>query len=646
MGARRALRALGPALVALALSVVLPAGSAWAEEGSIAHVEATSDGLRILVDVPAGTNVDLAGVRATLDGTELDATASSTRDGAAVSRTTVLAIDTSQSMAQGGRFAAAKEAATTYLDAVPSDVEVGIVTFDNTVEVALEPTVDRDAARTVVAGLALAQDTLLYDGVMAAIDAAGDSGQRTVLLLSDGADAGSTHSLDDATARIEDSNTRVDIVALDLPANRVAPLRTMASAGRGEVITSSGTALADAFAAEAEVLTGQVLVSAPLPQGFDADVATVEVTLPVSGGGEAVTARALAPIEAASGTEEEVSTALPSVGSDSGWAPPDWVLWAGLATLAVGLVTAAVLLVPAPPPPLSIADRVAAYSTHTRGAPAAEDQRNATEPVLDQVKAAAAGVLERNSGLNERMTRRLSAAGSEFKPSEWLLVHIGSVLAAAVVGLVLGGGNIFVGVAFLAVGFVLPPLFLTFQIGRRQRAFDAALPEVLQLLSGALSAGLSLAQAVDTVVREGPEPIASEFKRVLVEARIGVQLEDAFEGVAERFQSKDFAWAVMAIRIQRQVGGNLAELLTTVAGTMRERQFLRRHVRALSAEGRLSAVILCGLPPLFGLYLFATNREFLSPLVADVRGWLLLGFGVIWMSIGAFWMSRMVKVEA
>ncbi|NHA00011.1 hypothetical protein G5V59_06760 [Nocardioides sp. W3-2-3] len=79
------------------------------------------------------------------------------------------------------------------------------------------------------------------------------------------------------------------------------------------------------------------------------------------------------------------------------------------------------------------------------------------------------------------------------------------------------------------------------------------------MISGALSAGLSLAQAVDTVVREGPEPIASEFKRVLVEARIGMPIEDAFEGVAQRFESKDFAWSVMAIRIQRQVGGNLAE---------------------------------------------------------------------------------------
>lgn len=295
---------------------------------------------------------------------------------------------------------------------------------------------------------------------------------------------------------------------------------------------------------------------------------------------------------------------------------------------------------------MSIADRVTAYSTRTSGLDMTQEAKPASEPVLDQAKAAAAGVLERNTALNERLTRRLGAAGSEFKPSEWLLVHIGVTFAAGLLGLLIGKGNIIVGLLFMIIGILLPPLYLRVMAGRRRRAFDNGLPEVLQLISGALSAGLSLAQAVDTVVREGPEPIASEFKRVLVEARIGVALEDAFDGVAARFNSKDFAWAVMAIRIQRQVGGNLAELLTTVAATMRERQYLRRHVRALSAEGRLSAVILCGLPPIFALYLFLTNRQFLEPMYADARGIIVSAAGVLWLCIGVLWMSRMVKVDA
>lgn len=645
MRRQRTVRGVASLLTALlALLALLVAGPAHAADGGIAHVESTGDGIRILVDVPAGVRVDLAGVRATLDGDELDAAATSTSSGSAVRRTTVLVIDTSNSMRKQGRFEAAQRAATTYLAAVPEDVEVGIVTFDSTVEIALEPTTDRAAARTVIGGLSLQRNTLLYDGVIAATDLAGDSGQRSLLLLSDGADAGSSAALEDATAAIEDAGTRVHIVGLDLPEDQLTPLRAIAEAGKGDVITSSGSALAAAFAEQAEALADQVLVTAPLPDGFSADVATVQVTLPTAAG-EPVVARALAKIETAS--TPGTAAPLPTISDDgTGWTAPDWLLWVGIGVFAAGLLAVALLLVPARPAPMSIADRVTAYSTRVTGLEEREQHKPQADPVLDQAKAAAAGILERNSALNDRMTRRLAAAGSEFKPSEWLLLHIGTVLAGGVIGLLLGRGSIIVGILLMVVAFFLPPLYLTYMAGRRRRAFDAALPEVLQLLSGALSAGLSLAQAVDTVVREGPEPIASEFKRVLVEARIGVAIEDAFDGVADRFQSKDFRWAVMAIRIQRQVGGNLAELLTTVAATMRERQFLRRHVRALSAEGRMSAVILCALPVLFLLFLLLVNREFLDPLIHDPRGWFLSGFGVVWMAIGTFWMSRMVKVEA
>ena len=201
------------------------------------------------------------------------------------------------------------------------------------------------------------------------------------------------------------------------------------------------------------------------------------------------------------------------------------------------------------------------------------------------------------------------------------------------------------GTFFLVMGAVLPWLYLGIRQSRRRKAFNASLPDTLQLMSGSLAAGLSLAQSVDTIVREGVEPIGSEFRRVLVETRLGVSLEDAFEGVAERFDSKDFAWVVMAIKIQRQVGGNLAELLETVASTMREREYMRRQVDALAAEGKLSAMVLGGLPPLFLLYLVVANRDYVMPLFTEPLGWLmLLGAGML-LSVGVFWMSRLIKVE-
>ncbi|MEV5002939.1 type II secretion system F family protein [Nocardioides sp. LML1-1-1.1] len=639
MSARRTLALLAALLVAL----LLPAGAAYAEDGTIAHVESDGSSLSVLVNVPEGTDVDLAGVEATLDGEKLTAAAAPAGDGSAIKRTTVLAIDTSASMNKQGRFAAAKAAATTFLDTVPADVEVGVVTFDNSVSVALEPTTDREAARTVVAGLRLARDTLLYDGVAAAVDAAGKTGQRTVLVLSDGTDTGGQVTLEALGTKITDTKTLVDVVSLGQTGAALAPLRALTEAGNGRVIESSGTALATAFRSEADTLASQVLVTAPLPSGFDASQATVEVVLPTAG--DPVLARALAPIQSASGDRSAPAEEPPAtISSPGGWNTPSWLLYVGLGVLALGLVTTAVLLVPGRPAPMSIAERVEAYSAQVTQ-PVAKAPKAPSEPVLEQAKAAAAGVLERNRGLNESLTQRLAAAGSEFKPSEWLLLHVGVVIAGGLVGLLLGRGNLVIGIVFLLIALALPPVYLRLRAARRRRAFDEALPEVLQLISGALSAGLSLAQSVDTVVREGPEPIASEFKRVLVEARIGMPLEDAFEGVAERFQSKDFAWSVMAIRIQRQVGGNLAELLNTVAATMRERAYLRRQVRTLSAEGRLSAVILCGLPPVFAIFLMLTNPTFLDPLTSDARGIAISVFGAVWLCIGVFAMSRIVKVD-
>ncbi len=273
------------------------------------------------------------------------------------------------------------------------------------------------------------------------------------------------------------------------------------------------------------------------------------------------------------------------------------------------------------------------------------DEKPETEAALAQATQAMQGVLQRNQGLETKISARLEAAGSDLKASEWLLLHAAIFVITTLVGLLLGGGNLVVGLLFMALGGFGPWIYLGIRRNQRRKKFETLLPETLQLMSGSLSAGLSLMQSVDTIVREGGEPVKTEFKRVLVETRIGVSLEDALEGVAERFDSRDFRWVIMAIRIQRQVGGNLAELLNTVAATMREREYIRRQVGALSAEGKLSAAVLGGLPPAFFLYLFVSNREYIEPLFSDTRGIVMLLGGVLWLGVGVFWMSKLVKVE-
>ncbi|MDI6908944.1 type II secretion system F family protein [Nocardioides sp.] len=323
-----------------------------------------------------------------------------------------------------------------------------------------------------------------------------------------------------------------------------------------------------------------------------------------------------------------------------------WLLVTGAVAVGLGLLAALVLLSPpARSAELTPAERVTAYVGVAGDGGAAIGPPGHRPDALAQATGAAAQVLRSNRGLEDRIRHRLEGAGSRLEPAEWLLVHTALFVLTGLVGLLLGTGNVVLFVMFLALGGVGPWLYLGVRRGRRRKAFSAAVPETLQLMSGSLSAGLSLAQSAETVTREGADPVAAEFRRALVETRLGVPLEDALEGVADRFDSADLAWAVMAIRIQRQVGGNLAELLDTVAETMREREYVRRQVAALSAEGRLSAWVLGSLPVAFLAYLLLVNREYVMPLFEDPRGIVLLAGAALWLAVGAFWMSRLVRVE-
>lgn len=609
---------------------------AYADGGAqISHFEQTPGGLSMLVSVPANATVDLADVSVTVAGKKASATAQEGSSGK-VRRTAVLAIDTSNSMS-GAKFDAAKTASSAYIQGLPKDVYLGIVTFGGSVQTALQPTRDRSQATSTLDQLSLSNGTLLYDGVNTALDDAGTTGQRSLLVLSDGSDTRSTAKLDDVSAAIQQAGALVDVVAVDQSGTANAPLEQLAKAGKGTVIPSDPAALNKAFAEQADVLARQVLVTAQLPAGLSDTQGTVEVTLPTTDGST---------LEA-SAYDTHLQAALPPPVTDSSprWGLPDWAMYAGIGALALGLFALIFLLMPRERPGTA-EELVTSYTTRTgAGRSVARGPRVDAEQAFSSARSAAADLLKRNASLEARIGKALDGAGSDLKPAEWLLLHLGIAVLATLLGVLIGHGDIVVGLLFLILGVAGPWGWLIARRAGRRKKFYEALPDALQLMSGSLSAGLSLGQTVDTVVHEGTEPIASEFRRVMVETRLGVELEDALEGIATRFDSPDFGWVVMAIRIQRQVGGNLAELFDTVAATLRERQYVRRQVAALSAEGKLSAIVIGSLPPIFMLYLLLTNRTYLHPLFHDPRGILLLVFGVVWLGIGAFWMSRLVKVE-
>jgi|tagenome__1003787_1003787.scaffolds.fasta_scaffold20955306_2 tight adherence protein B len=248
-------------------------------------------------------------------------------------------------------------------------------------------------------------------------------------------------------------------------------------------------------------------------------------------------------------------------------------------------------------------------------------------------------------GLGDVIDGRLEAAGIPMRTPEWLVVQILAAVGLSLLFLLLSGGAPVAAAAGLLLGLGLPWLLLKLRQGRRESAFLAQLPDTLQMLAGSMQAGYSLPQAIDTVVREGQPPVSAEFNRALVESRLGMPVEDALEGIGRRMASQDFSWVVMAVRIQRDVGGNLAELLLMVAETLRERERLRRQVRVLSAEGRLSGWILGALPILFFVYLAVANPAYLAPMWSTSFGIGLIVLALVLLGVGTFWLTRVVKVQ-
>jgi tight adherence protein B len=198
-----------------------------------------------------------------------------------------------------------------------------------------------------------------------------------------------------------------------------------------------------------------------------------------------------------------------------------------------------------------------------------------------------------------------------------------------------------VGVLGVVIGMLYPKV----RAERRSAQFLGELDSALTTMAGSLRAGYGLPHALDLVARETEGPISEEFTRVVMETRLGRDVIESLQGVDERIGTSDFSWVVKAISIHRELGGDLAEVLDNVAGTIRDRNRLRATVKALAAEGRLSAYILLALPVLVFLWILVTGDGYYSNLVEEPIGWIMIITTLVSVSIGAFWMSRIIKVK-
>jgi tight adherence protein B len=316
------------------------------------------------------------------------------------------------------------------------------------------------------------------------------------------------------------------------------------------------------------------------------------------------------------------------------------VVLVALATFAV----ATVLLQSFAARSQKMGNRLARYETAGAEATGTHTAAQLAETKIIQDAVGLTSRLADRAGMLERVEHALGRAELPVRAAEAILFWIAATVAAFLIGVVLLHSAV-VGLA-VAVGAAAVPLVLVqVRSRRRLRSFEEQLPDTLKMLAGSLRAGFSLLQGIDAVTKESAEPTKKELGRVFTEARLGRSIEDALADSAERMASRDLAWAVMAIRLQREVGGNLAELLDTVADTMGERDRVRREIHALTAEGRLSGIVLGIFPPGFAGVLYLIRPGYIETLLNDGLGVAAVVAAAGMAVVGFFWLRKIVAIE-
>jgi len=265
------------------------------------------------------------------------------------------------------------------------------------------------------------------------------------------------------------------------------------------------------------------------------------------------------------------------------------------------------------------------------------------ETALMQRMVGITGRLADRAGLLTRTEDALEQADLPLRPPEALFFYFAALFVVGMLGLLVL--PIPMALVLALVAGVGPVIMLHRRRRNRLREFQVQLPGTLNLLSGSMRAGFSFAQGLESVANEATQPTRRELQRVFTESRLGRPIEDALEDSAQRMTSVDLMWAVMAIRIQREVGGNLAELLDTVADTMTQRERLRLEIKALTAEGRFSGWILGLFPVAFAGILYLIQPDYMGVLFEESIGIIAIIVCAIMTFVGFIWLRKILQIE-
>lgn len=250
----------------------------------------------------------------------------------------------------------------------------------------------------------------------------------------------------------------------------------------------------------------------------------------------------------------------------------------------------------------------------------------------------------------DRISAELSKADLKFKPGEYIALQVTSVLATGAIAYYIGGGGIsslIFGLAGLPLGYFLPMIVIKRMQTSRLKKFNDQLPDMLNLMVNGLRAGFSTMQAMEAVSKELPPPINTEFRRVVQEMQLGIPMERALANLLRRIPSDDLDLVVTAVNVQREVGGNLAEILETISHTIRERIRIKGEVKAITAQVVYSGRFLSILPLILSGILWLINRDYMLEFFSEPKwcGISMLSCGALMIVAGYFIMERIADIE-
>ena len=613
-------------VLAAALAAFAAASAANGAERPLQLTEsggATFPGRAYLVTLPGGLRLERSSVSVRENGQRvIGLRVLPASEARGVTFATALVMDTSDSMV-GAPIRSALDAARAFASKRNLNQRLAIINFNASADVALPFTTSQTAIDSALARQPqLRYGTHIYDGVaqgVALIRAAGVSA-GALIVLSDGADTGSTIALDTVAQNAREAHVRVFTVGLGTTNFHAGPLQQLAQSTGGTFLRARSLQdLAPIYSELGLQLATQYLITYNSIAQPDRHV---QVEIEVSGVGSATSGYQTPALPVASGTFHQSRFA-------GIW--QSWLMMLAIALLVPALVGLA-FFTTLGRHVSTVRDRVSDYVTMP--------QKQQGEALASRIFVGTERSLERTRWWS-RFKQMLELADIKIPPVQIVAATLILTLFAMWALSRVAGVLFLVG---LGVPFVVRGL-INGKIKRKRRLFGDQLPDNLDVLASGLRAGHSLTGALAVVVNNAPEPSRTEFQRVIADEQLGIALADSLEVVVKRMKSRDLEQVALVASVQGETGGNAAEVLDRVTESIRERASLRRLVRTLTAQGRLARWVVSALPVGLLIVVSTLNPDYMKPLFTHTSGRILLVVAALMVTGGSLLIGKIVDIE-